>query len=99
LISKEDDNVSDTVADIMQSEAIELKFKAKEINVSQDGNGISIKINGVDKEIKGSHLLLLCSGVPNTDMLQLENTSINFDEKGYIAVDDYCKTNVDGVLR
>jgi pyruvate/2-oxoglutarate dehydrogenase complex dihydrolipoamide dehydrogenase (E3) component len=35
---------------------------------------------------------------PNTDMLQLENTSINFDEKGYIAVDDYCKTNVDGVF-
>jgi pyruvate/2-oxoglutarate dehydrogenase complex dihydrolipoamide dehydrogenase (E3) component len=42
LISKEDDNVSDTVADIMQSEAIELIFNAKEINVS-DGNGISIK--------------------------------------------------------
>jgi pyruvate/2-oxoglutarate dehydrogenase complex dihydrolipoamide dehydrogenase (E3) component len=31
-------------------------------------------------------------------MLQLENTSINFDEKGYIAVDDYCKTSVDGVF-
>jgi hypothetical protein len=44
------------VADIMKSEAVELKFN-KEINVSQDGNGISIKINGVDKEIKGSHLL------------------------------------------
>jgi pyruvate/2-oxoglutarate dehydrogenase complex dihydrolipoamide dehydrogenase (E3) component len=42
LISKEDDNVSDTVADIMQSEAVELIFNAKEINVS-DGNGISIK--------------------------------------------------------
>jgi pyruvate/2-oxoglutarate dehydrogenase complex dihydrolipoamide dehydrogenase (E3) component len=36
--------------------------------------------------------LLLAVGGPNTDMLQLENTSINFDEKGYIAVDDYCKT-------
>jgi hypothetical protein len=58
LISKEDDNV-DAVADIMKSEAVELKFNAKEINVSQDGNGISIKINGVDKEIKGSHLLPL----------------------------------------
>jgi pyruvate/2-oxoglutarate dehydrogenase complex dihydrolipoamide dehydrogenase (E3) component len=47
----------------MQSEAIELIFKAKEINVSQDG-GISIKINGVDKEIKGSHLLLAVGRVP-----------------------------------
>jgi pyruvate/2-oxoglutarate dehydrogenase complex dihydrolipoamide dehydrogenase (E3) component len=59
----------------LQSEAVELKFNAKEINVSQDGNGISIKINGVDKEIKGSHLLLAVGG-PNTDMLQLENTSL-----------------------
>jgi hypothetical protein len=59
----------------MKSEAIELKFNAKEINVSQDGNGISIKINGVDKEIKGS--LTTRRADPNTDMLQLENTSIN----------------------
>jgi hypothetical protein len=39
LISKEDDN-GNAVADIMKSEAVELKFNAKEINVSQDGNGI-----------------------------------------------------------
>jgi pyruvate/2-oxoglutarate dehydrogenase complex dihydrolipoamide dehydrogenase (E3) component len=60
-----------TVADIMQSEAVELIFNAKEINVSQDGNGISIKINGVDKEIKV--LIYYSLGrSPNTDMLQLE---------------------------
>jgi hypothetical protein len=41
----------------MQSEAVELIFNAKEINVSQDGRDFD-KINGVDKEIKGSHLLL-----------------------------------------
>jgi pyruvate/2-oxoglutarate dehydrogenase complex dihydrolipoamide dehydrogenase (E3) component len=70
--------ISDAVADIMKSEAVELKFNAKEINVSQDGNGISIKINGVDKEIKGS-LTTRCRADPNTDML--ENTSINFDER------------------
>jgi hypothetical protein len=57
LISKEDDNVSDTVADIMQSEAVELIF-AKGNKCVAGRHGISIKINGVDKEIKGSHLLL-----------------------------------------
>jgi pyruvate/2-oxoglutarate dehydrogenase complex dihydrolipoamide dehydrogenase (E3) component len=78
----------------MKSEAVELKFNAKEINVSQDGNGISIKINGVDKEIKGSHLLLAVGRSPIQICYKLENTSL-IDEKGYIAVDDYCKTNVD----
>jgi pyruvate/2-oxoglutarate dehydrogenase complex dihydrolipoamide dehydrogenase (E3) component len=54
----------------MKSEAVELKFKAKEINVSQEQWDFD-KINGVDKEIKGSHLAV--GRVPNTDMLQLEN--------------------------
>jgi hypothetical protein len=39
LISKEDDNVSDAVADIMKSEAVELKFNAKEINVCRMAMG------------------------------------------------------------
>jgi hypothetical protein len=71
LISKEDDNVSDTVADIIKSEAIELIFKA-EINVSQDGNGISIKINGVDKEIKFS-FTTRCRASPQYRYVTLEN--------------------------
>jgi pyruvate/2-oxoglutarate dehydrogenase complex dihydrolipoamide dehydrogenase (E3) component len=98
LLSREDENVSDTVNNIMQSEDIAIKFNAKEINVCQDGNEISIKINGTDKEIKGSHLLVAVGRIPNSDTLQIEKTSINLDKKGYFTVDDYCKTNVEGIF-
>jgi len=98
LISKEDQNVSDAIAEILQAEGIEIKFNATEINVSQDGDGILMKINGFQKEIKGSHVLLAVGRSPNTDTLQLKNTSIDFDEKGYLTVDDYCKTNVEGIF-
>ncbi|NRS88860.1 pyruvate/2-oxoglutarate dehydrogenase complex dihydrolipoamide dehydrogenase (E3) component [Flavobacterium sp. 7E] len=98
LISREDINVSEAVAGIMQSEEIEIKFNAKEIKLSQDSNGISIKLNEEEKEIKGSHVLLAIGRVTNSDTLHLENTTINVSEKGTIIVDDYCKTNVDGIF-
>jgi pyruvate/2-oxoglutarate dehydrogenase complex dihydrolipoamide dehydrogenase (E3) component len=99
LISREDENVSESIAEIMQFEEVEIKFNAKEIKLSQDGSGISIKINGEQSEIKGSHVLLAIGRSPNTDTLHLDNTNIEFDKKtGYLAVDDYCKTNVKGVF-
>ncbi|MBU0942218.1 MAG: mercuric reductase [Bacteroidetes bacterium] len=99
LISREDKNVSETVAEIMQSEEVEIRFNAKEIKLSQDSSGISIKINGEEKEVKGSHVLLAIGRSPNTDTLHLENTTIEFDKKkGYVTVDDYCETNVDGIF-
>jgi pyruvate/2-oxoglutarate dehydrogenase complex dihydrolipoamide dehydrogenase (E3) component len=98
LISREDQNVSEAIAEILQAEGIEIKFNATEIDVSQDGDGILMKIKGSQKEIKGSHVLLAVGRSPNTDTLQLKNTSINFDEKGYLTVDDYCKTNLEGIF-
>jgi pyruvate/2-oxoglutarate dehydrogenase complex dihydrolipoamide dehydrogenase (E3) component len=43
LISIEDEHVSEMVAEIMQSEEIEIKLNAKGIKLSQDSDGISIK--------------------------------------------------------
>jgi pyruvate/2-oxoglutarate dehydrogenase complex dihydrolipoamide dehydrogenase (E3) component len=98
LISKEDENVSETIAKIFHEEDIKLVFNAEEINITQDDAVISVKINDDATEIKGSHLLLAVGRTPNTDTLQLENTSIICTEKGYITVDDYCKTNIEGVF-
>ncbi|SHM63950.1 mercuric reductase [Flavobacterium xanthum] len=98
LISKEDENVSDAIATILQEDDIAIEFNAEEINVTQGGTEILVEINGGDKEITGTHLLLAVGRAPNTDTLQLENTSIMYDEEGYITVDDYCKTNTAGIF-
>jgi len=98
LISKEDINVSDAIAAILQDEDITIEFNAKELSVSQSGKIISVKINGASKEISGTHLLLAVGRFPNTDTLHIKNTSIICDDKGYITVDDYCKTNLEGVF-
>ena len=98
LISKEDENVSNAIAEILQEEQIAIEFNAKEVSVSQNDKLISVQINGANKEISGSHLLLAVGRLPNTDTLYLKKTSIICDEKGYITIDNYCRTNVEGIF-
>lgn len=97
LINREDDTVSDTVAEIMMSDGVNLVFNAQDIKVKQN-NKSSISVVVDNKEIKGSHLLLAIGRSPNTDTLQLANTTIEVDKRNYIKVNDYCQTNVEGIF-
>jgi pyruvate/2-oxoglutarate dehydrogenase complex dihydrolipoamide dehydrogenase (E3) component len=47
--------------------------------------------------INGSHLFLAVGRKPNTDDLGLDKAGIATDPKGFITVDDQCRTNVEGV--
>lgn len=97
LINREDETVSDMVAEIMKSDGVNLVFNAENIKVKQN-NKSSISVVVDTKEMKGSHLLLAIGRSPNTDTLQLANTTIEVDKRNYIKVDDYCQTNVPGVF-
>jgi pyruvate/2-oxoglutarate dehydrogenase complex dihydrolipoamide dehydrogenase (E3) component len=48
-------------------------------------------------EIRGSHILLAVGRRPNTDALGLDRAGVAMDERGYIVVDEQCRTNVDGI--
>jgi pyruvate/2-oxoglutarate dehydrogenase complex dihydrolipoamide dehydrogenase (E3) component len=97
LINKEDKTVTDVVAEIMKTEGVDLVFNAKDITVKENKKESIILKTGT-KEIKGSHLLLAIGRAPNTDTLQLENTTIKLDDKKYIKVNNYCQTNVEGIF-
>jgi len=49
------------------------------------------------REIVGSHLLLAIGRVPNTDDLGLDKAGVKTNAKGFIEVDDQCRTNVPGI--
>lgn len=98
LISREDKNVSDATLAILESEGVDVIFNAKEIITTQINNTINLKINDDEKTISGSHLLLAIGRQPNTTALKLENTDIVVNDKGYVQVNDYCETAVEGVF-
>jgi pyruvate/2-oxoglutarate dehydrogenase complex dihydrolipoamide dehydrogenase (E3) component len=99
LIGREDDDVSQTVQEILAAEGIEVRLKAECLAVEPDGSGMAVQLgceSGAPR-VSGSHLLLAVGRVPNTDDLGLHRAGIETDERGYIAVDDELRTSVPGV--
>ncbi|WLQ15093.1 dihydrolipoyl dehydrogenase [Hahella aquimaris] len=50
-----------------------------------------------DHELKVDKLIVAVGRAPNTDNLLAPDSGVNLDERGFIFVDDQCKTNMPGV--
>jgi pyruvate/2-oxoglutarate dehydrogenase complex dihydrolipoamide dehydrogenase (E3) component len=58
--------------------------------------GIEMECKGGEPIAEGSHLLMAVGRTANTDDLGLERTGIKVDERGFIQVDDHCRTTEEG---
>jgi pyruvate/2-oxoglutarate dehydrogenase complex dihydrolipoamide dehydrogenase (E3) component len=99
LIGREDEDVSDGIREILESEGIDIRLNAKCLKAAKRGERISVGLDCSEgaPEIDGSHLLLAVGRQPNTDDLGLETAGITTDKRGYIEVDDSLRTSVSGV--
>ncbi|NJM29313.1 MAG: FAD-containing oxidoreductase [Rhizobiales bacterium] len=99
LIGREDADVSNAVKSILEGEGIEIRLNAKCLAVEKDGDGVAMNLGCSEgaPRVSGSHLLLAVGRRPNTDDLGLDEAGIETDERGYITVDDQCRTNVGGI--
>ncbi|MCH5598926.1 mercuric reductase [Niabella ginsengisoli] len=99
LIAVEDEDVSHEVAEILKSEKVDIIFNADDIQATENENGSITVVSNKEKTVSvtGSHVLLAI-GMPNTDTLQLQNTDIQLNKRGFIEVDDYCQTDVAGIF-
>ena len=99
LIGREDEDVSQGVADILRNDGVNVEVGAECMTVEKRGAKIAVKLDcaGGSREAVGSHLLLAVGRVPNTDDLGLNRAGVKTDARGYIAVDDELRTNVPGI--
>ena len=99
LIEREDEDVSEEIKGILESEGINILLNAECVSGKKLGNKIVTKVNcdGAAREVTGSHILLAVGRRPNTGDLGLDKTGIEVDERGFIVVDDQLRTNVPGV--
>ena len=99
LIGREDDDVSETVHDILTHEGIDIRLNADCIGLARHDDGVAVTAD-CDPEIEtitGSHVLLAVGRIPNTDDLGLGAAGVETDERGYIIVDDGLQSNVPGI--
>jgi pyruvate/2-oxoglutarate dehydrogenase complex dihydrolipoamide dehydrogenase (E3) component len=99
LIQREDEDVSEAIKTILETEGIKIRLSAECIALEKRGNKLAVQVDcsSGDKTVIGSHVLLAVGRVPNTNDLGLENAGIEVDERGYIQVNDQLQTNVAGI--
>ena len=100
LMSKEDPDVCEGLRSLLADEGIDVLLNARIKQVSgKSGDSVSVVVeqNGIEKVLKGSHVLVAAGRNPNTEGLGLELIGIELTERGYIKVNERLQTTAPGV--
>src|SRR5215210_7627293 len=84
LLSREDADVAEAVAEIMREDGIEVLLETQARRVEQSEGKMHLTATTPDGErtLTGSHLLVAAGRPPNTDLLDLQAAGVKADERG-----------------
>ena len=99
IVSREDEEVSAALQNILANEGIEFCVNAKNLRLAKREGNVVVAMNdgGASQEVVGSHLLLAVGRVPNTNDLGLDTAGVKTNDRSYIEVDDQLRTSVPGI--
>jgi pyruvate/2-oxoglutarate dehydrogenase complex dihydrolipoamide dehydrogenase (E3) component len=99
LLPREDDDVAAEIAAILEREDIEIRTGAECMALNRRGRNVEVRLECKRgrKIAEGSHVLLAVGRTPNTADLGLDAAGVELDARGYIKVDDECRTSAEGV--
>jgi len=99
LLPREDDDVAQEIRAILEREGVAIRTGAECMALKKKGQRIESgrECKGGEPIAEGSHVLIAVGRRPNTDDLDLSKTGVEVDERGFIKVDDECRTSAEGV--
>ncbi len=99
LISRDDEDVSASIQEILEGEGVHFELGAECVNLVKSGAGIEVtaSCDAEPRSVSGTHLLLAVGRVPNTDDLGLDAAGVETNARGLINVDDELRTTAEGV--
>ena len=100
LLAREDPDVAEAVAAILQEDGIEILLAAEAIRVAKAADTsvrLTVKTPGGERVLTGSHLLVAPGRVPNVESLNLAAAGVATDSNGFIRVNEFLETNVPGI--
>ncbi|MEX2443997.1 MAG: mercuric reductase [Alkalispirochaeta sp.] len=95
IIFREDPEFSTTAQKVLEKEGVAFNLNSGITGVEHgpDGITVSYKQEGETKKTSGSHILFAVGRLANSDDLNLEAAGVKTDERGFIGVDDHCRTS------
>jgi pyruvate/2-oxoglutarate dehydrogenase complex dihydrolipoamide dehydrogenase (E3) component len=99
LLTREDPDIAEEVAKILQQDGVEIVLNAKATRVGYADGAIRLDVQqpGRTTTLVGSHLLVATGRVSNADTLNVQAAGIQTDARGFIKVTDRLETTGNGI--
>ena len=99
ILPREDPEVSEVVARVLNSEGIDIVTNARFVKAGRSGNKKVVTARQGDQllNFEADEIVLAVGRQPNIEGLNLEAAGIKYDKKG-IKVDDYLQTSASNIL-
>jgi pyruvate/2-oxoglutarate dehydrogenase complex dihydrolipoamide dehydrogenase (E3) component len=97
LTSREDEDVSAAIKEILEAEGIDVHVNATSMRIVKQDNGYDLYPSDGAEPVSGTHLLVATGRRPNTDDLGLDVAGVETDARGFVTVDDQLQTSVEHI--
>ncbi|MEX3547887.1 MAG: dihydrolipoyl dehydrogenase [Burkholderia sp.] len=100
FLAAADEAIAKEAAKLLKKQGLDINLGVKIGEVKTSDAGVSIAYTDKDggaKTLEADRLIVSIGRVPNTDNLGLESIGLKANERGFIDVDDHCRTAVPNV--
>ena len=98
LAPREDEDVARRFTEVYQRK-FNVLLDADVVRASRAGSEITLEVatGGNTQAVTADALLLAAGRIPNTDSLEVSNTGVGVNSRGFVEVDEYMETSVPGI--
>lgn len=99
ILSAYEPEIAQSVADVFREEGIAVHTKTKVSRVKGDERQVlvTLQVDGRQKELKATKLLVATGRKPNTEQLGLDLLGVDLNEHGFVKVNDELRTSAEHV--
>jgi dihydrolipoamide dehydrogenase len=95
-----DEQIAKEAHKLFTKQGLDIQLGVKINSVTKGDNNVTVEYAdaaGAAKSETFDRLIVSIGRVPNTNGLGIETVGVQLDERGFVAVDDECRTNVPGI--
>lgn len=99
MVPLEDEEISKELEKQYAKLGVKVLTGTRVDGMTEDANGVTVKVtkDGQAQELRAEKVLQAMGWKPRTEGYGLEKTGVKLSERGWIEVDDFMRTNVEGV--